>query len=190
MSSTETRYLLPSRRRWPDATYCAFTKVAAAAGVWLRSEKAVPRAMTLMLRNLAKPKMMSLATLSASATLSGAAVNGINRSVATRVTTACRPDEASKTRDADQTHAGRLRKRPLCCRKSGLERCRVNAFGLKARYRCIDLVFGLGIQPAAQQRANELNVNRFVERRDLEALPQYFNAIIAFRRQDGAESFE
>src|SRR5271154_6715843 len=104
ISSTETRYLLPSRRRWPDATYCAFTRAAAAAGVKLRSEKAVPRAMTLKLRNLAKPKMMSLVTLSASATFSSAAVNGSKSSVGPRVSTAGR---ASKRAEATKlTTAG------------------------------------------------------------------------------------
>src|SRR5258708_11004053 len=96
ISSTETRYLLPSRRKWPDATYCAFTRAAAAAGGNLRSEKAVPRAMTLKPRNLAKPKMMSLVTLSASATLSGAAVNGSKSSVGLRVSAAGELDGASK----------------------------------------------------------------------------------------------
>jgi hypothetical protein len=44
--------------------------------------------MMLMPRSLAKPKMMSLVTLSASATFSGAAVNGINSSVGPRAATA------------------------------------------------------------------------------------------------------
>src|SRR5215469_7689274 len=96
MSSTETKYLLPSRRRWPEATYCAFTRAAAAAGDWLRNEKAVPRAMMLMLRSLATPKIMSLVTLSASVTSSGvAAVNGITRIVGLRVRTTSWPDGAS-----------------------------------------------------------------------------------------------
>ncbi len=62
----------------------------------LRSEKAVPRAMTLKLRNLAKPKMMSLVTLSASAALSGAAVNGSKSRVGPRVSPAGELDGASK----------------------------------------------------------------------------------------------
>src|SRR6201991_607573 len=96
ISSTETTYFLPSRRKWPDATYCAFTSAAAAAGGRLRSEKAVPRAMTLKLRNLAKPKMMSRVTLSAAATLSGAAVNGSKSSVGPRVSVAAGLEEVSK----------------------------------------------------------------------------------------------
>jgi hypothetical protein len=66
----------------------------------------------------------------------------------------------------------------------------LGAFALKERYRCIDLVFGLDIKRAAKQRANELNVSCFVERRNFDALPQYFNTIIALRRQDEAESLE
>jgi hypothetical protein len=73
--------------------------------------------------------------------------------------------------DVDETHSCRFGNRPLCCRKSRLKRCRINAFALKARYRCIDLVLGLGIKPAAKQRANELNVSRFVEQRDFDELP-------------------
>ena len=46
------------------------------------------------------------------------------------------------------------------------------------------LVLGLSIKPTAKQRANELDVNHFVERRDFDALPLYFNAIIALWRQD------
>src|SRR3954464_6010487 len=97
LSSTETRYFLPSRRKWPETTYCAFTRAAAAAGVWPRSEKAVPRAMMLMLRSLATPKIVSLIRLSASATSSGvAAVNGMTRIVGPRVHATCRADGLSR----------------------------------------------------------------------------------------------
>src|SRR5580700_11949363 len=69
----------------------------AAAGVWLRNENAVPRAMMLMLRSFAIPKIMSHVTLSASATPSGvAAANGITRIVGPRVRTACWPHGASR----------------------------------------------------------------------------------------------
>ena len=146
--------------------------------------------MTLMLRNLAKPKMMSLVTLSASATLSGAAVNGSNKQRRPACVRRCWARRSVETRGIDQTYAGRLRSRPSCCRESSLERCRIDAFGPKARYRRIDLALGFRIKPTAEQRANEFDVNRFVERRDFDALPQDFDAIIALRRQDGAEPFE
>ena len=84
----------------------------------------------------------------------------------------------------DQTRSGAFGNAASCCCKAGLERCQVDAFALKARYRCIDLALGLSIKPTAKQRANEFDVNRFVERRDFDALPQYFDAIIALRRQD------
>ena len=51
----------------------------------------------------------------------------------------------------------------------------------------MDLVLGLGIKGAAQQRVNELDVSYFIERRNFDALPQYFDTIIALRRQDDAE---
>ena len=63
-------------------------------------------------------------------------------------------------------------------------------FGPKARYRRFNLTLGLRTKPAPEQRANELDVNHFVERRELDALPQDFDTIIALRRQDGAELLE
>jgi hypothetical protein len=80
----------------------------------------------------------------------------------------------------------KLAPRPLCRRKSRLERCGVDAFALKERYGCIDLVLGLGIKRAEQQRANELDVSHFIEGCNVDALTQHFNAIIALRRQDRA----
>src|SRR5262245_17791099 len=46
------------------------------------------------------------------------------------------------------------------------------------------------MQRAAKQRADELDVSCFVERRDFDALPQDFDKIVALRRQDGAEPRE
>jgi len=80
--------------------------------------------------------------------------------------------------------------RALRCRKAGLQRCRVKAFALKARYRRIDLMLGFCMKRVAKQRANELNMGRCVERRNFDALAQYFNTVIALRWQDEAESLE
>jgi hypothetical protein len=90
----------------------------------------------------------------------------------------------------DQAYDRRPRGRPLRCRERGLERFRIDAFGLKACDRCIDLALGLRIKTAAEQGANEFEVNRLVERRDVNAFPQDFDAIIALRRQDGTEPLE
>ena len=49
---------------------------------------------------------------------------------------------------------------------------------------------GLGIKRAKQQRANELDVSRFIEGCNFDALTQHFDAIIALRRQDGGKSLE
>src|SRR5262249_10941954 len=84
----------------------------------------------------------------------------------------------------------RLRGRSSCSSESGFERFRLDAFGAKARERCIDLALGLRIKTAAEQRANEFEVHRLVERRHVDALAQDVDAIIALRRQDGAEPFE
>jgi len=146
--------------------------------------------MTLMLRSLARPKIMSLVTLSASATLSAvAATNGITRSVGSRVRTACWPDGASRWATSTKLIPAGLETDRCAAAKADLSDVG-NAFALRARYRCIDPVLGLGIKRAAKQRANELNVSRFVERRNFDALPQYFNTIIVLRRQDEAESLE
>ncbi|MGV7213056.1 hypothetical protein SO180_07060 [Bradyrhizobium sp. UFLA05-112] len=93
-------------------------------------------------------------------------------------------------RDAGRTDTGRPRTRALCRRQNGLERCRIDASGLELPHRCVDLVLGLGIKPAAKQRANELDVNRFVERRNFDALTQQCDAVIVLRRQDEDEPFE
>jgi hypothetical protein len=84
----------------------------------------------------------------------------------------------------------KLAPRPLCRRKSRLERCGVDTFALKERYGCSDLVRGLGIKRAEQQPPNELDVSRFIEGCNVDALTQHFKAIIALRRQDGAQSLE
>ena len=78
----------------------------------------------------------------------------------------------------------------MCRGESSFQRRRVDAFGLKASHRRIYLTFGLRIKPAAEERTNKLDMNRFIERRNVDALPQDFDAIITLRRQDGAEPFE
>ena len=51
-------------------------------------------------------------------------------------------------------------------------------------------MLGLGIKRAAKQHTNELDVSRFIEGRNFDALTQHFNAIVALRRQDGGKSLE
>ena len=78
----------------------------------------------------------------------------------------------------------------MCRGEGSFQRRWVDAFSLKAPHRRIYLTFGVRIKPAAEERANELDMNRFIERRNVDALAQDFDAIIALRRQDGAEPFE